>query len=899
MLDETLNAPVPVHNDSRTDDSDWRQRVELLYGNGHFANLSGLLVASVAAAVLWPSVDPGKLIVWLGLYGLLFVARALLIHSFKRAPRPVANASAWLHTLTFAIACNGALWGALGFLFRFDWDVTQQVFLLAVLAGLAVAAIATYGATLRTYCAFVLPMLVPWSTYLLLTQQSAHTVLGALVLLYCLMMCYLARIAGGAVQRLALLRHENAGLLHELSSANATLRAQAEERTLALQELSGSERKFRELIEGSTQGVLIHRDWRPLYANKAFASLLGYDSPQEVLALDSLQHLFASYELQRVHTHERTAVGDDLLVKYETEAVRGDGSRVILQCTVRSVVWGKDPAIQISLVDISELVRTTKALQAVEETYQQIFSTITDAALLFDAESMTLVNANRAALALYGYGWDEILKLNALELTANPDKLRRAVERAKSKQRVGTFADEHRHREGHQFPVEISMSNVELHERTTICAIVRDVTDRRQAEDALRESEERFRVFAETAADFFWETNAEQRYTYVSERYSEVSGLTPEQLLGIERDPLTTGGVAETRRWQLHKHKLANHESFRDLEVSCVRPEDGSVLILRNSATPVFASDGTFEGYRGVVRNVTEAYNLSRQLSYQASHDALTGLVNRAEFERRLQESLEHLRVTPSSHALCYLDLDQFKLINDTCGHAAGDELLRQISAVLQSKVRRSDTLARLGGDEFAVLMENCTIGKATEVADSVRHAIEEFQFMWDNKIFTVGVSIGVVPIQDVAERFENLLRAADSACYAAKDNGRNRVHVYHPADEELARREGEMQWVARINQALEENLFELRYQRIAPIDGRQHGAHYELLLRMRDEAGQPIPPGAYLPAAERYNLVGRLDRWVIDTAIDWLEQHPEHLGDLHLCSINLSGLTLGNDEFL
>ncbi|MDH3712457.1 MAG: EAL domain-containing protein [Gammaproteobacteria bacterium] len=899
MFDETLKAPAAVHHGSQTDDSYCRQRTELLYRNGHFANLSGLLVAGISAVVLWPIVDPGKLIVWLGLYGLLFVARGLLVHSFKRAQAPLDNARIWLHALVFSIACSGALWGALGFFFRFDWNTAHQIFLLAVLAGLAAGAIATYGATMRSYYAFVLPMLVPNAAYLLFSQERAQVIMGAIVMLYCLLVGYVARIAGGSLRRLTLLRNENADLLQELTSTNAALRAQAGERTLALQEIGGNERNFRDLVEGSTQGILIHRDWHPLFANKAFADLLGFNSPQEVLSLDSLQHLFASYELKRVHTHERRAISDDLLVKYEAEAVRNDGTRVILQCIVRSVLWGGDPAIQISLADISDLVRTTKALQAVEETYQQIFSTITDAALLFDAESGTLVNANRAALSLYGYGWDEVLNLNVLDLTANGDTLKRAIERAKLIKPAGTFSDEHQHKLGHTFPVEISMSNIEAHEGNTICAIVRDVTDRQQAEDAVRESEERFRVFAETAADFFWETNAEQRYTYVSERYSEISGLTPEQLLGIVRDPLTTGSVAETRRWQAHQQKLANYESFRDLEVSCVRPEDGGILILRNSATPMFDSDGAFKGYRGVVRNVTEAYNLSRQLSYQASHDALTGLVNRAEFERRLQESLEHLRVTPSSHALCYLDLDQFKLINDTCGHAAGDELLRQISAVLQQKVRRSDTLARLGGDEFAILMENCTIGKATEVADSVRHAIEEFQFLWDGKIFTVGVSIGVVPIRNDGERFEDLLRAADSACYAAKDNGRNRVHIYHAADEELARREGEMQWVARINQAFEEELFELRYQRIAPAGRQEHGAHYELLLRMRDEEGQPIPPGAYLPAAERYNLIGRLDRWVIDTAIGWLEQHPEHLADLHLCSINLSGLTLGNEEFL
>ena len=366
MLDETLKVPAAVHNGSQTDASDWRQRAELLYGNGHLANLSGLLLAGISAAVLWPIVDPGKLIVWLSLYGALFLASALLIHSFKRAARPIEHAHRWLHALTLSVACNGALWGALGFFFRFDWDAPKQIFLLMVLAAVAAGAIATYGSVVRTYYAFVLPIFLPNAAYLLVMQDRAHAVLGTIMLLYCLIICYVPRIAGRRLRR-SLPRSEDSDLLQELTSANATLRAQDEERVLALKELGGSERKFRDLIERSTQGILIHRDWQPLFANKAFAGMLGFTSPQEVLALDSLQHLFSSCELKRVHTHERRAISDDMLVKYEAEAVRIDGTRVILQCIVRSVLWGGDPAIQISVVDISDLVRTTKALQAVEE----------------------------------------------------------------------------------------------------------------------------------------------------------------------------------------------------------------------------------------------------------------------------------------------------------------------------------------------------------------------------------------------------------------------------------------------------------------------------------------------------------------------------------------------------
>jgi diguanylate cyclase (GGDEF)-like protein len=271
---------------------------------------------------------------------------------------------------------------------------------------------------------------------------------------------------------------------------------------------------------------------------------------------------------------------------------------------------------------------------------------------------------------------------------------------------------------------------------------------------------------------------------------------------------------------------------------------------------------------------------------------------------------LETARTDESHHALCYLDLDQFKVINDTCGHVAGDELLRQLSEVLRVKVRRRDTLARLGGDEFGVLMEHCVLRQAQRVANTLRKTVEEFRFSWENKTFSVGVSIGLVPVTSDSESVAGTLSAADTACYVAKDQGRNRIHVYHPEDMELARRHGEMQWVARINQALEEDRFCLSVQPIRPLSDvgpevsastvmAQGGGYFELLLRMRDASGRLVPPGAFLPAAERYSLSVRLDRWVVEKIFSWLDAHPEQLQRLAMCSINLSGHSIADEEFL
>lgn len=295
----------------------------------------------------------------------------------------------------------------------------------------------------------------------------------------------------------------------------------------------------------------------------------------------------------------------------------------------------------------------------------------------------------------------------------------------------------------------------------------------------------------------------------------------------------------------------------------------------------------------------------TERLSYQASHDALTGLVNRREFERRLEKALLTAREDGRVHALCYLDLDQFKIVNDTCGHVAGDELLRQLTVLVQSKVRDADTLARLGGDEFGVLLDNCPLEQASIVAELLRQTVKDFHFVWKEKPFVIGVSIGLVAIDQDAGSLDVVLSHADAACYAAKDLGRNRVHLYRAEDGDLAQRQGEMHWVARITRAIEENRFRLFYQTILPIQAHSHeGKHFEILLRLIDDNGQIVPPMAFIPAAERYNLMPSIDRWVVSTALGlYWKIFPEckerQEGACNTCTVNLSGPSLCDEHFL
>lgn len=301
-----------------------------------------------------------------------------------------------------------------------------------------------------------------------------------------------------------------------------------------------------------------------------------------------------------------------------------------------------------------------------------------------------------------------------------------------------------------------------------------------------------------------------------------------------------------------------------------------------------------------VCEDITETRRLADKIAYQASHDELTGLTNRRQFDVYVQTLVDQAHSDKnSSHIMCYLDLDQFKVVNDTCGHLAGDELLRQLGELLKQHIRKTDVLARLGGDEFGILMAHCSPQQALITGDKLRNAITDFQFGWENRSFNVSVSIGIAAINFTSGNAVDILKEADAACYAAKEKGRNRVHIFSSSDDELAARQGEMQWVEKIRLGIEENRFQLYGQLIVPTNGQHEGLHFETLVRYKDEHGNIIPPGAFLPAAERYNLAPALDRWIISKLFEYLRNTPGFLDRLELCSINLSGLSLSDETML
>jgi diguanylate cyclase (GGDEF)-like protein/PAS domain S-box-containing protein len=334
----------------------------------------------------------------------------------------------------------------------------------------------------------------------------------------------------------------------------------------------------------------------------------------------------------------------------------------------------------------------------------------------------------------------------------------------------------------------------------------------------------------------------------------------------------------------------------RGLMISSNGAEERSVEL---TVTPLKGQRGDLTGTVIVVRDVSEVRGIARQMSYQASHDALTGLVNRREFERRLEEALQSAHSNTARHVLCYLDLDRFKTVNDSCGHIAGDSMLREVAALIKETVRDSDTVGRLGGDEFGLLLVGCPLEKARQIADDVVRKTADYRFVWKDKIFNIGVSVGLIEISRESGAPEELMSAADSACYVAKKQG-NHVHVYSARDEAVARQRGEIQWLQRLQAALRENRFTLMTQTIVSMAPDAHGPALEVLLRLQDDTvPEGISPVEFLRAAERYRLMSDVDRWVVQASLTALSRGSIKLPPNRSMAINLSGQTLGDPQFL
>jgi diguanylate cyclase (GGDEF)-like protein/PAS domain S-box-containing protein len=427
-----------------------------------------------------------------------------------------------------------------------------------------------------------------------------------------------------------------------------------------------------------------------------------------------------------------------------------------------------------------------------------------------------------------------------------------------------------------------------------------DVTPMRRLASELAQQHELLRVTLKSIGDAVITTDAAGCVAWMNPVAERMTGWLSAEALGRPLPQVFHIVNEETRQPAesqvaacLHQGKvlaLAHH--------TVLISRNGGEFGVEDSAAPIRNARGDVLGVVLVFHDVTEQRRLSGEMSYRATHDALTGLINRAEFEARLQRTLSKSHEDRSQHAMLFIDLDQFKLVNDACGHSVGDQLLQQVSKLLTETVRARDTLARLGGDEFAVLLEHCTTDQAQRVAQKICDRMDDFRFVHDERRFRIGASIGLVPVDQRWATVAAAIQAADTSCYAAKEAGRNRVHAWFDTDQAMRARHGEMQWATRLEQALDEDRFVLHAQRIDALAAvGRGGLHVEVLIRLLDSDGSLIPPGAFLPAAERFHLATRIDRWVLKHAMAHLSALPDLSAVDTLC-INLSGQSIGDRAF-
>ncbi len=665
--------------------------------------------------------------------------------------------------------------------------------------------------------------------------------------------------------------------------------------------LKASERQLR-LIADNVSAMLAYVDFdhRYRFVNKRFMDFFG-GRADEVFGAHVSEIVGAkTYALIRPRIDECLT---GKAVTFEEKRVSSDqGERWIAATYVPDIDKdGKTVGCFALLADVTDRRAKDEALRLSEARMRAIFEHSPIAINLKDPQGhYLLVNKRweetmgKGAVEVGGKGVEQVLPPEVANDYRKHE--RKVLETGRAVEREVTIqTPRHGTRTYHVIKFPILDDNGKI---AGLGGMSMDITERNQALEALAESEERYQGLYDDAPDMYFTVTTDGIILSVNQFGADYLGFDKNEL--IDSSLLDLVHPDDQAMVSAHMAQVFNERvKESQLESRKIR-KDGRVLWV-NERIRLFDSQGNErQELRIVCRDVTEAHALSEELSYQATHDPLTGLVNRRELENRLERVLRAAQSKGSEHALCYMDLDQFKVINDTCGHIAGDELLRQLGELLPGLVRKRDTLARLGGDEFALLMEHCPIDQAQRVAGILRSTVEEFRFNWENKTFNIGASIGLVPINAESRSVGDVLSAADSACYMAKDQGRNRIYLYDTASIELARRHGEMEWVAHIGQALEDDRFELWYQEIRNQEATPTAEklYYELLLRMKDVEGKLIFPGAFLPAAERYNLSGRIDRWVVSQAFAWLKANPRHLQELHLCAINLSGLSLTDGEF-
>ena len=658
--------------------------------------------------------------------------------------------------------------------------------------------------------------------------------------------------------------------------------------------LTHAEHWFRILAETSSAAVFIFRD-TILYANRAAVELTGYGE-SELLKMQ-----FSALLDSAANTEEAPADGP-------VKMIRKDGSCRWVRCDFAHVETDWQPATLLTAVDVSPQIQAEEELKRARER----FLLAQRAARWFTWEWMPdtdHLETSSFADSLFGMNVQEDVRTGddylALVHAEDRDRLRRAIERLLKSDdalaldvRCLTPRGEVRWLSTSGVAIRKDDGRVEC-----VLGVAQDVTEQRVTENALFEEKDRAFVTLSAIADGVIRTDSRGAIDYLNPVAQRLTGWSLAESYGRDASEIYEVVDEETGKRALDpvQHCLSEQREVIFLGQRLLNRRDGHRFPIHDSAAPIRDRNGRLTGTILVFRDLSQMRRVEQEMQHLASHDPLTGLVNRREFELLVRDTLAVRQGDRPRHALCHLELDSFKLINDTCGHTAGDQLIRQIAGVLKQGTRNQDLLARLEGNEFAILFRDCSATRAQHLVEQICDAIHRFRFHWDGRTFSTRVSVGLVPLTSDTTDPETLLGAADAACIVAKESGGGRIHVFEPGDTSIAERYGEMQWISRIQQGLDENRFCLWRQSIHPVrQDMPEPPLAELFIRLIDSEGRVIAPGEFIPAAERYGLIDSIDRWVVTSALKAMSNgaQPLRAPDARF-AINISGQSLGADGFL
>lgn len=660
---------------------------------------------------------------------------------------------------------------------------------------------------------------------------------------------------------------------------------------------------FRKLFESSPEGVvLLDNEDCIVRVNPRFLEMFGYRKgevigrPVNSLIVDESLYEEASDLNRQVIAGE--SIGKDT-VRY-----RKDGSMLYVSILGHPVVLGEGRVGVYGIYrDVTEQKLAEETLRQSEDKYRTIIETIEDGYFEVDLEGNFLF-FNEALPRILGYDQEELRTATYRDFSS-PSTAQYVYRNFKEVYASGIsnpgFSWEATDKHGRTRHLETSVSLIKSAKEKPagFRGVVRDVTQRVHAESALSESEERYRIMAENTGQLIYDYDLKTGTIHWSGAIERVIGQAPEELAGVDIDEWMERIHPEDRDEAVAMLEQAEREGGQYHVEYRFRTGTGRYIHTEDNGTFLLDDEGNAYRMVGTMTDVSERHRITREMAYQAAHDPLTGLLNRRKFDEVLSELLAQQGSTGRSHAVLYMDLDQFKVVNDTCGHHAGDGLLRQLAGLLTGQLRTSDTLARLGGDEFGLILHGCPLARAEEVGRKILGLINDFAFSWEGRSFTIGISIGIVDLSGY-DSVAGVLMAADQACYSAKSLGRNRIQVHNFEDTHLTRHQSEIDAAAEITDALREDRFELYFQHIEPLPGHEGERLCEILLRMRDREGNLVMPDRFIPGAERYNMMVAIDRWVVTHVLDGLRARLEagrHQG-CERVSINLSGRSFSEPSF-